>query len=282
MTSTSSPHDTYLSGDVPLGGLPPADTTMLAKAPLEVAIVEVRFTASIAEISPTDAAALRDVLTKGTGVDFPTIQPAFQQQVQIDFGVQGGPRVNEQSKGWQITAANGTSLVTIMPDVLIMQISEYERWSTSMKAPLTILLDALTRLIEPSLVHRVGLRYIDRFQDDTCDSVSAWKGKIDDALLGPVLNTVFGAKVRGAQQQIEIKLDDHHGVLLRHGPISADGSAAVQYLLDTDVFRNSTFEFSPEEVLHSAERLNRTALSLFQAAMTEDYLRHLRDEGGQR
>lgn len=280
MTSTSSPmYTTTRTDDIPLGGLPPADPTMLAEAPLEVAIIEVRFTAAVTEVSPTDAAALRDALAEGTGRDFPAIQPAFQQQVQIDFGAQGMSRVHEQSKGWQISAANGTSHVTLMPDVVIMQISEYERWSTSMKTPLAIVLDSLERLMEPSLVHRIGLRYIDRFQDEACDSVSSWRGKIDDALLGPVLNSVFGDMVRGAQQQIEIRLDDHHSALLRHGPVCDEASKSVQYLLDTDVFRHSTFEFDTDEVLYSAERLNRTALSLFQAAMTDDYLHQLRGEG---
>jgi uncharacterized protein (TIGR04255 family) len=274
--STAPPH----TSDIPLGGLPPADAKMLAKAPLEVAVIEVRFTAAITEISPTDAAVLRDDLAKGTGTDYPSIQPAFQQQVQFDFGVQGVSRVSEQSKGWQIASADGTRRVTLMPDVLIMQISEYERWSTSMKAPLGILLESLQRMVEPSLVHRIGLRYIDRFQDSSCDSVSSWQGKIDDALLGPVLNKIFGDMVCGAQQQIEIRLDNHHGALLRHGPVCDEASKSVKYLLDTDVFRHSTFEFETGEVLTSASRLNRTALSLFQAAMTDDYLRQLREGTG--
>lgn len=273
MTSTST---TQIG---PLGGLPPADSTLLAKAPLEAAVIEVRFTGAVAEISPTDAAAVRDTLAKGTDQDFPTIQPARQQQVQIDIGGQGAPRISERSKGWQIVSANGSSQITLMPDVVIMQISEYQRWSTSMKAPLGILLESLSQLVEPSLVHRIGLRYIDRFQDDACDSVSSWQGKIDDALLGPVLNKVFGDMVRGAQQQIEIKLDDHHGALLRHGPVYDEASKSVRYLLDTDVFKHSTFEFDVERVLHAAERLNRTALALFQAAVTDDYLHHLRGAG---
>ena len=103
MTSSSPTHK------APLGGLPPADSTLLAKAPLEAAVIEVRFTGAVTEISPTDVAAVRDTLAKGTGQDFPTIQPALQQQVQIDFGGQGVPRISEQSKGWQIVSANGSS-----------------------------------------------------------------------------------------------------------------------------------------------------------------------------
>lgn len=279
MTSASPTQDTTTrTDDVPLGGLPPADSRMLGHAPLEVAIIEVRFTATVTEISPTDAATIRDALAKGTDTDFPAIQPALQQQVHIDFGEQGFSKVSEQSKGWQLVSASGGSRVTLMPDVVIMQITEYERWSTSMKAPLRVLLESLTPLIEPSLVHRIGLRYIDRFQDDACGSVASWQGKIDDALLGPVLNKVFGEMIRGAQQQIEIRLDDHHGALLRHGPVCDEASKSVQYLLDTDVFKHSTVEFDIEHVLYVAERLNRTALALFQAAMTDDYLHHLRDE----
>jgi uncharacterized protein (TIGR04255 family) len=280
MTSVST-HTTTSTGDAPLGGLPLADVSMLAKAPVEVAVIEVRFTAAVAEISPTDAATLRDALAEGTGRSYPAIQPALQQQVQIDLGVQGTSHVSQQSKGWQIAAANGASTVTLMPDVVIMQVGEYERWKTSMKTPLSILLESLERLVEPSLVHRIGLRYIDRFRDEACKSVADWQGKIDAALLGPVLNKAFGDMVRGAQQQIEISLDEQHGALLRHGPVFDEASKSVQYLLDTDVFRNSTFEFSASEVVSAAERLNRTALSLFHAAITDDYLHHLQGEGAQ-
>ena len=160
-----------------------------------------------------------------------------------------------------------------------MQINRYERWRTSMKAPLTVLVESLGRLIKPSLVHRIGLRYVDRFHDSGFDSATAWRGRIDDTLLGPVLNSAFGDSVRGAQQQVEIRLDDHHGALLRHGPVRDDAGKCVQYLLDTDVFRHSSFAFDVREVIVSAERLNRTALSLFQASVTDTYLKELREGG---
>ncbi|MGV0734356.1 TIGR04255 family protein [Mycolicibacter sinensis] len=274
---TSASHHAPTTADIPLGGLPPADPTLLIQAPLEVAVVEVRFSAAAADISASDAMTVRDALVQGTGKDYPGIQPALQHQVQIDLGSDGLSRIQQQSKGWQIAAADGAVHVTLMPDVVIMQISAYERWSTSIKAPLGVLLETLDRLVEPSLVHRIGLRYVDRFEHTDCGSVAAWKGRIDDTLLGPVLNPVFGGKVRSAQQQVEIRLDDHHGALLRHGPVHGDSGKTVQYLLDTDVFRHSTSEFNPAEVLYAAERLNRTALSLFQASMTADYLRQLRD-----
>ena len=278
---TIDPHTLHPAEDIPLGGLPPADPTLLGNAPLEVAVVEIRYSAPVGEIAPEAAAALRDDLVANTGVDYPSIQPTVQQQMRIDFGANGVSQVAAESRGWQIVSADGSGHITFMPDILIVQVTRYERWRTSMKGPLTVLLESLEKLLRPSLVHRIGLRYVDRFHDSGFESAAAWRGRIDDTLLGPVLNRAFGDSVRGAQQQVEIRLDDHHGALLRHGPIRDDAGKCVQYLLDTDVFRHSSFTFDVREVVVSAERLNRTALSLFQSSVTETYLKELR-EGGAR
>lgn len=278
---TLDPHTLHPAEDIPLGDLPSADPTLLGNAPLEVAVIEIRYTAPAGEIAPEAAAAVRDELVEYTGVDYPSIQPAVQQQMRIDFGANGASQVAAESRGWQIGSADGAAHITLMPDILIMQINRYERWSTSMKAPLTVLVESLGRLIKPSLVHRIGLRYVDRFHDSGFDSAAAWRGRIDDTLLGPVLNPAFGNSVRAAQQQVEIRLDDHHGALLRHGPVRDDTGKCVQYLLDADVFRHSSFTFDVREIVISAERLNRTALSLFQASVTDTYLKELR-EGGER
>lgn len=263
----------------PFRGLRPADLTLLGNAPLEAAVIEIRFTSPVEEIAPEAAATLRDNLVEHTEVDYPTIQQARQQQMRIDFGSNGASQVASESQGWQVVSADGSGHITLMPDILILQINRYERWSTSLKAPLTVLLESLQLLIKPSLVHRIGLRYVDRFQDRGIHSAEAWRGRIHDTLLGPVLNPIFGHSVRGAQQQVEIRLDDHHGALLRHGPIQDDSGKNVHYLLDTDVFRQSSFTFDVREVVMSAERLNRTALSLFQASVTEAYLTELREGG---
>lgn len=275
---TIDPHAPYPAEDIPLGDLPSADPTLLGNAPLEVAVIEIRYTSSASEISPETAAAFRDKLVENTGVDYPNIQPTVQQQMRIDFGANGVSQVAAESRGWQIASANGT-LITLMPDILIMQINRYERWSTSVKPPLTVLVESLAQLVKPSLVHRIGLRYVDRFHDSGFDSAAAWHGRIHDTLLGPVLNPDFGARVQGAQQQVEIRIDDHHGALLRHGPVRDDSGKCVQYLLDTDVFRHSSFTFDPGQVVISAERLNRTALSIFQSSVTDTYLKELQTGG---
>lgn len=262
-----------------LGGLPAANTTLLANAPLEVAIIEVRFTPTRASFSATDATKIRDDLDRITGMDFPNIQPAQQKTLQVDLSVQGAAVTEGQADGWQIASATGTSVITLLPESVMLQTTGYERWRTSIREPLEILLAAVQRVAEPSLVQRIGLRYVDRFQDDTCRSVADWAGKIDSELLGPVRNRVFGSRIRTAQQQLEIAIDNHHGAILRHGPIQDPSKPSIDYLLDIDVFRHFAKPFDAAEVVDAAERLNRTTLSLFQACVEDSYLHSLQDGG---
>lgn len=148
-----------------------------------------------------------------------------------------------------------------------------------MRSPLEVLLDAVAKELAPSLVQRIGLRYVDRFVDPSCKTLRDWFGKIDNTLLGPLGNPVFGSMVRQAQQQVEVTLDGRHGAVLRHGPIHDQSSKSVNYLLDLDVFAHAATTFNPSEVVDAAERLNRTALSLFQACVSAEYLKSLQGEG---
>lgn len=277
MAETSQPHT---SADVPLGGLPSADKTLLATAPVEVAICEVRFTSTQSSVSVETAERIRDALAKTMNVDLPNIQPATQSAMQINFNVGGASWSGDQARGWQISSADGQHSATVFPASVVWQVGVYERWGLSMRAPLEVLLGAIATDLSPSLVQRIGLRYVNRFVDPACRTLGDWKGKIAETLLGPLGNPVFGEKITGAQQQVEIALDSRHGALLRHGPIYDQASKTISYLLDLDVFANAASPFKAAEVLDEAGRLNRTALSLFQACVSVDYLKSLQREGG--
>jgi uncharacterized protein (TIGR04255 family) len=266
--------------DGPLGGLPSADKTLLASAPVEVAICEVRFTSALPGVPVESAERIRDALAKALDVDLPNIQPATQGTMQINFNAGGTSWSGDQAKGWQISSADGQHSATVFPTSLIWQVGVYKRWSLSMRAPLEVLLGAIAADLSPSLVQRVGLRYVNRFVDPACKTLGDWNGKIDPTLLGPLGNSVFGDVVTGAQQQVAITLDARHGAVLRHGPIPDQASKSVNYLLDLDVSANGASPFKVAEVLDAAERLNRTALSLFQACVSADYLRSLQGKGG--
>jgi uncharacterized protein (TIGR04255 family) len=259
--------------DGPLGGLPSADRTLLASAPVEVAICEVRFTSTLPAVPVETVNRIRDALARALDVDLPNIQPATQGTMQINLNVEGASWSGDQTKGWQTSSADGQHSATVFPTSFIWQLGAYKRWSLSMRAPLEVLIGAISDDLSPSLVQRIGLRYVNRFVDPTCKTLCDWNGKIDSTLLGPLGNPVFGGKITGAQQQVEISLDGRHGALLRHGPIPDQASKSVSYLLDLDVYANAASPFKAAEVLDAADRLNRTALTLFQACVSADYLK---------
>lgn len=160
-----------------------------------------------------------------------------------------------------------------MPGALVIQTAVYERWSVSLKPLLSVFLDAIAATLAPTIGQRVGLRYVDRFTDSQARSAASWRARIVDELLGPACHDIFGHLVVGAQQQLQLQFEPGKGALLRHGPFSDNGmSGAVSYLLDIDVFDETSQAFDPGDFMQRAEVLNRTASSLFQNTLTRDYL----------
>lgn len=257
----------------PLGGLPAADRTLLINPPLELAIAEVRFVPSAAVITDDQALAVQRFV-QASGFVMPQLQPAQEASVEVSV-VAGQPTTTTQqySRGWQLTASDPRTHAIVMPGALVIQTAVYERWSVSLKPLLSVFLDAIAATLAPTIGQRVGLRYVDRFTDSQARSAASWRTRIVDEFLGPACHDIFGHLVVGAQQQLQLQFEPGKGALLRHGPFSDNGmSGAVSYLLDIDVFDETSQAFDPGDLMQRAEVLNRTALSLFQNTLTPAYL----------
>ncbi len=177
----------------------------------------------------------------------------------------GSPRRRRKqfSRGWQLTAADPRTHAIVMPGALVIQTAVYERWSVSLKPLLAVFLNAIAATLAPRIGQRIGLRYVDRFTDSQARSAASWRGRIVDELLGPACHDIFGHLVVGAQQQLQLQFEPGKGALLRHGSFSDHGmSGAVSYLLDIDVFDETSRAFDPEDLMQRAEVLIRTALSV--------------------
>lgn len=260
----------------PLAGLPPADRTLLIEPPLELAVVEVRFTTDATDVDSTVALALRKALA-AAGQDYPRMERAQENRVEIQMDPAAGPqtRVAQFARGWQLHAADDSSTVTIVAGAVVLQTRRYERWSVTLRPAVLAMLEVVQSDLAPALVARIGLRYVDRFVDATA-TAATWTGRISEHLLGAVSHPVFGSHVRSAQQQVELGLGPAHGAMLRHGPFAdpATGGAS-SYLVDIDVFDAESTAFDPETLTVRAEVLNRTAATLFQATLTREYLLEL-------
>ncbi len=256
----------------PLGGLPATERVLLGRAQLEVALLEVRYSASRDSVSSADGLALRGLLSEA-GVELPHLQPAQQHQVALNL-MPAGPtsEIEVRGRGWQMTSADGSLVVTVMPDTVSVQTTQYERWSRSLLPQMEALLRAIEKTLEPELLHRVGLRYVNRLIDDDAETPQAWIGRIKPAVIGPVADPVFGPRMASAQQQLELDLGEAAGALVRHGAFKDPAArGACSYLIDTDVFSTKSQRFDVAGILEVARTLNITALSLFQQIVTPEY-----------
>lgn len=260
-------------GDVnaPLGGLPPTRRVLLARAPIEMALAEVRYSGG-GEIPSADALTLRQALADA-GIDLPRMVPAQQQQLAVTISPEGpASQIEVRSHGWQLASTDGALVVTVQPESLSVQCTRYVRWSESVRPALRAILDAVREVTAPQLAHRVGVRFVNRLVDDDARSPTAWSGRVVDEVLGAVLHPELGDKIVSTQQQLELRLGSAEGALIRHGAfVDASSRGSYSYLLDVDAFDSATVPFDPEALDERATTLNRTVLSLFQSVTTDRY-----------
>lgn len=260
----------------PLAGLPGADRTLLAQAPLELAIAEVRFAG--APSLPDDAGLQMRERLGAAGLHLAHLEPRQTQRVNLTPGV--AATIDVVSKGWLLANPDGTIQVTLFPEAAVLQTATYHRWSVSMRPSLEAVLESVDELATPRVVIRIGLRYVNRFVDPAAAAVAAWKGRIDERFLGPICHSHLGDLVKGSQQQVDLAFSDNQGAILRHGPFIDERSArSVSYLLDIDCYDSTPSSFNVAELADRAEVLNRTAASLFQSVITEDYRHQLQSDG---
>jgi uncharacterized protein (TIGR04255 family) len=261
-------------------GLPEPDTRLLARPPLEAVICEVRASSDVGvALGSAEGLRLKEVATNA-GLQIDRLEQTQQQgiSVQVGMGTEPTPVVGTRSVGWQLVSAEG-SIISVSPGVLSIQTTHYVSWEATFRPLLTGALAAFVEVLQPQIRHRLGLRYIDRLVNAQATKATAWRGRVTDSLLGPIADAALGDRVISSQQQVELDISGRTRALIRHGPF-ADGAVrgAISYMLDIDVFDVGTEAFEAANVTVAADELNKIALSVFQASITDSYLAELRGD----
>lgn len=252
--------------DQPFGGLPLGERVLFQDARLDLIVLEIRFSTTDARVTDHQAEAFRQILQRA-GLHFDQVVPAMQREFRVDISQTDQKAALSETQGWEFRSTSGASVV-LWPSAFAIQAGkEYQRWSVSLRPALEAALAAVHQVLDPALVQRIGLRYINRLPHPD-DGPSAWDGRIVSSLLGPMHHPVLGPKIRSSQQQLELALEEGCGATIRHGT-QPGGSGLSDYLLDIDVFDLATQGFSEMDSLVKAQRLNRTAMALFQQCVTE-------------
>ena len=264
--------------DQPYGGLPTGERTVFAVANvIEGVIVEFRF---VGNEKVDLIETLPEAIELFSNFGATKIEPFQQNAISVNLNAEGAANssVAIMDSGWRITDPELDMIFTLTSGLASIQLRTYASWSETIVPKLYCLLQAVEKLAKPKIVSRVGLRYINRLIGEEGKSCAQWSGRIKNEFLGPISSSSLGPKIRDSQQILGINLEPGIGANLRHGPLVDASSGQGNYIIDIDVFNEISQPIEIESLMLLAQRLNRTAFSIFKLMMTENEISNLNSD----
>lgn len=255
--------------DLPLGGLTGMPRLQLSRTHMEAAIAEVRFVSGVSALPEEVAIAVWDGLGRDT---LPVFESHSVNTLNLTVSPQGADSTSQVEHGWVLASSDRRTSVTLLPSMVAVQTSAYERYSTSLGAPLRLAVQLFVDATGASLVQRIGLRYINRLQDNAAHEPDFWRDHVRAPFAGPLTGDLAPI-VEMMHQQVLLRLEPTAAARINSGVFREEGAdARWSFLIDLDVFREQAFSFDPDLCEGLARQLNRTAFPLFCQVLSDKYL----------
>lgn len=263
------------ANETPLTGPPPAEVP-LSDASLVRVIAQVRFPL-VASVEKRDFIA---PFQETIRAEYPVLRPEESRSVVL--GQQGAMETRANTV-WRFRDASGAWRVTLASDFLALETGRYTSRDDFLDR-LKRVLEALVAHVDPKVMDRLGVRFIDRVVGD---NLSDLPQLVRPEVCG-VLSTPLASHVRHSISEAVFVLPDNVGqVMTRWGLVPARGTvdpAAVDpidepsWLLDVDAFQAQTRELDVEVAVQQARGFAERIYSVFRWAVTDEFLRRY---GGQ-
>lgn len=261
-----------LFGDIP-------ERILLSKAPLIRVLGQVRFT-RLAKISDESYIAEFQEAIRG---DYPYFQGETIQGVDIVLtGNEVKPR-SVTSKVWRFFNGSKSIRVTLGADQITIETMKYVSRDDFL-GRLEFLISKLKETINPSLVERVGFRYVNRIQGNDLKHLG-------ELVTPPMLNIAQPALIKHVEVSMsEISATTKEGKLIArygiappnytHDPEMAPQVPRKSWVLDVDSFSLSCSgrEFDVTMLRQELDRVAARAYAFFRWGVTPQFLEHFGGE----
>ena len=264
---------TLYAADTPLAGPSPAEVP-LADPPLVRVIAQVRFPVLASVEKRRFIGPFQEAIRK----DYPVLRPEHNRGLVL--GRQGV--VDEHSNtAWRFHDATGAWRVTLAPDFLALETEAYTSRRDFMQRFGLVLL-ALEEHVDPQVVDRIGVRYIDRVPGE---NLRALPQLVRPEVAGILASPLSGHVRHAISENVFMLPDDAGHVTARWGLVPARGTVdpgAVDpidepsWLLDVDAFQHFP---SGDRVLEADAIVEQTRgfaeriYSIFRWVVTDEFLR---------
>ena len=263
---------------VELLGLEDVSHAVYRKSSLVLALCQVRFNPILSIANPASVApfqlAIQDLYLMTAPPPPPiAVQFAPGVPVQVQQPIAGGP--------WIFTDADDNWRLVLAQDAISLETRVYQSFSDFLER-LRHVLTALVQHIQPVVVTRVGLRYINEIRSDDKDRLASF---ISQELLGPLSVSQFQAGAVQSMQELLLRYEGGYGINIRHGllpngttvqPRNGEEVSRVPfYLLDFDAFvelaKPRGVPLDIDTVCEQVRDFNRTNYRLFRWSVTDQY-----------
>jgi len=275
--------------ELDLLGLPDVSRVVLKHAPLVLALCQVRFTSMLSVNDPASLAAFQRAIQHRYPIGIPV------QEVEVLFGIgPNSPGIRQEqrrSPQLQFTDQNDNWKVVLSPDFLTLETRNYEHFDDFL-ARLQESLDALVECIHPTIVTRLGLRYINEIRSRDLHKIN-WRDIIRQDLLGPIAvpELVENTTQVIAVQQLLLRYPKDVGVNIHYGLVPTGTTVRLRpkeeqptqpfYLLDYDVFREfplpGALIMDTEAICKYVKVYHKMIYRLFRWSVSEQYISTLQE-----
>lgn len=243
----------------------------LPRAPLVRVIGQVRFP-PVLSLEKRDFVAPFQEAIRAT---YPILRPEQAQGILV--GPQG-MAPGQKQMAWRFSDVDGGWRVSVTPGFVAIETTSYTSRDDFLER-VRFVLDAFAEHVEPALVQRLGVRYIDRVTGDALGDISKL---VRQEVLG-IVGTSLSEHARHSLTETAFALPgSKEEVLARWGLVPARATvdpSAIEpidepsWVLDVDMFSSEEHPFVPEEIVNTARRYAERLYTVFRWAVTDDFLR---------
>jgi uncharacterized protein (TIGR04255 family) len=254
---------------------PPPEEVPLPRAPLIRVLSQITFPPILAIEKTENVASFQEKIRAA----YPNFQGEVMHEIQIDPNNQ--PNISK-THIWRFEDKNRRWQASLAPNFLALTTAHYTSRSEFLSR-MGELIAALQDTIDPQIMQRVGLRYIDRLQGEPLQHLARF---IRPEFLGPNTADYQHAAIHILTQAL-FNTEENAKLSLRWGRVPPHATVdpqAVQpinepsWVMDFDMFNDSEGSFQHTDLAPLLEKFAQRIYSVFRYMVTDDFLKYY---GGQ-
>jgi uncharacterized protein (TIGR04255 family) len=257
------------------------DRRALARSPLVGVVWQLRYESTAALSDGASALGIKERLEAILGEAL-TLAPASVQQVgiQIVAGPQQeraqamiAPGMTMPGQAWRLSNASASTHVTVGAASLAVETSQYGTWVRHFKRWVDAATATVAEVASPSIVLRVGMRYINAIFGSALDRAPFTRPEdLSEVAVPPLLGLIGDGSFLGIVDVYNgrhvFKLGDCSCQVSHALVASQDLEPQYGLLLDIDSFTDAAFAFTADGIGQVTERLHGVGLQVFQRCLT--------------